>query len=143
MPTASPADLAAIPLFAALSESELAELAGWFEAKDVSPGVRLVGEGATGYSFFVVSSGEAAVTAGGEQIASLGAGDFFGEMALLGPGRRKATVTTASPARVLVLFGTDFRRLQASHPDITDKIEAAMGKRLAELEALGAPAQDA
>jgi CRP-like cAMP-binding protein len=143
MPAASPADLASIPLFAALSEPELAEVAGWFEAKDVSPGVRLVGEGATGYSFFVVSRGELTVTAGGEPIASLGPGDFFGEMALLGPGRRKATVTTASSTRVLVLFGTDFRRLQASHPEITAKIEAAMGTRLEKLDTPAAPPQDA
>ena len=130
MPAASPSDLASVPLFGSLSESELAELAGWFEVKDVRPGARLVGEGATGYSFFVVSEGEVAVTAHGEDIASLGPGEFFGEMALLGPGRRKATVTTTSPTRVLVLFGNDFRRLQANHPEIVAKIEAAMEKRL-------------
>jgi CRP-like cAMP-binding protein len=122
-----------IPLFGSLSESELTELAGWFEVKDVNAGVRLVGEGATGLSFFVLSEGQAAVTAGGQDIASLGAGDFFGEMALLGTGRRKATVTTTSPARLLVLFGDDFRRLQVSHPGITAKIDAAMQERLEQL----------
>lgn len=129
MPTASPSDLASVPLFESLSQSELTELAGWFEVKDVNAGVRLVGEGATGYSFFVLSGGEATVTVRGENIASLRAGDFFGEMALLGAGRRKATVSTTSPARLLVLFGDDFRRLQASHPGITAQIEAAMQKR--------------
>jgi CRP-like cAMP-binding protein len=58
---------------------------------------------------------------------------FFGEMALLGPGRRQATVTTTSPARVLVLFGEDFRRLQAAHPDIAAQLEAVMQKRLEQL----------
>lgn len=143
MSSVSSSDLAAVPLFAVLSDSELAEVAELFHAKDVGSGVRLVGEGATGYSFFVISQGEAAVTAGGEQIASLGPGDFFGEMALLGPGRRKATVTTVSPSRVLVLFGTDFRHLQARHAEITGKIESAMGERLEQLEALDAPSQDA
>ena len=135
MSTASPSDLASIPLFGSLSESELAEVAGWFEVRDVGPGVRLVGEGTTGSAFFVLSAGEVAVTAGGEEVASLGPGDFFGEMALLGPGRRQATVTTAVPSRVLVLFGDDFRRLQASHPGIAVQIDAAVRKRRDQLEA--------
>ena len=131
---AAPSDLTAVPLFASLSETELAEVAGWFEVKNVSSGVRLVGEGATGYSFFAIREGELAVTAGGREVASLGPGDFFGEMALLGGGRRKATVTTTSPACVLVLFGTDFRLLQENHPGIAGQLEAAMLRRLDQLE---------
>ena len=133
MPAASASDLAPVPLFASLSDSELSEVAGWFEVREVSAGVRLAGEGATGYSFFIVSEGEAAVTVGGGNVASLGPGDFFGEMALLGTGRRKATVTTTSQARVLVLFGNDFRRLGESHPGIAAQIDAAMQKRLEQL----------
>jgi CRP-like cAMP-binding protein len=133
VPTASSSDLAPVPLFESLSESELNELAAWFEVKDVNAGVRLVGEGATGFSFFVLSEGEVTVTAHGDHIASLGPGDFFGEMALLGAGRRQATVLTTSPARLLVLFGDDFRRLQASHPGITAQIDAAMQKRFEQL----------
>jgi CRP-like cAMP-binding protein len=133
VPTASPAALAVVPLFESLSESDRAEVAAWFEVKDVGSGVRLVGEGATGYSFFVISEGEAAVTAHGKEIASLGPGDFFGEMALLGPDRRRATMTTTSPTCVLVLFGEDFRRLQASYPRIAAKIETAMQTRLEQL----------
>ena len=134
MPTASPSDLASVPLFASLSESERAEAATWFEVKDVGPAVRLVGEGATGLSFFVVSEGAVEVTAGGGIVASLGPGDFFGEMALLGAGRRTATVTTIAATRVLVLFGDDFRRLQASHPEIVASIEAAMHARRAQAQ---------
>jgi len=129
MTTVSAADLAGIPIFKNLDESQLEQLAGWFEAKDVSPGVKLAGEGASGYSFFVLREGEALVTAGGEEVATLGSGDFFGEMALLGEGRRLATVTTTTPSSVLVLFGTEFRRLQAEHPDIAENIEAAMRER--------------
>lgn len=132
---ATPSDLASIPLFEALSDPELAEVAAWFEVRDVGPGVRLVGEGTTGSSFFVVSEGEVAVTSGGENVASLGPGDFFGEMALVGPGRRQATVTTASPSRVLVLFGDDFRRLQATHPAIASRIEGEVRKRREQLDA--------
>jgi voltage-gated potassium channel len=59
----------------------------------------------------------------------LGPGDYFGEVAILGDGRRSATVTTTSPARVLVLFGTEFRRLQQEHPEIAARLEAVATER--------------
>ena len=99
--------------------------------QDVSPGVRLAGEGATGYSFFVISDG-ACVTRRRERRLAC-PGDFFGEMALLGSGRRQATVETVSPARVLILFGSEFRQLQETHPGIAAQIEAAMQERLKQL----------
>jgi CRP-like cAMP-binding protein len=133
VPAPSPADLAAVALFESLSESELAEIAGRFEVKDVEAGVRLAGEGTTGYSFFVLGEGEAVVTAQGRDVASLGPGDFFGEMALLGLGRRQATVTTTTPARVLVLFGEDFRQMQVEHPAITAGLQDVMRERLEQL----------
>ena len=133
MAVATVADLAAHPLFAGLAEPELRELAPCFEARSVGAGVRLVGEGAAGYSFFLLCDGEALVTAGGAEVASLAAGDFFGELSLLGDGRRQATVTTTSEARILVLFGTDFRRLEAAHPAVAGRIEAAMRERAATL----------
>jgi CRP-like cAMP-binding protein len=128
---ATPAELAAVPLFASLSEHDLQEIACWFDAKDVGMGVRLVGEGASGYTFFVLANGSAVVTANGEEVGSLGPGDFFGEIAILGDGRRSATVTTTSPSRVLVMFGTEFRRLQQDQPEIASRIEATMGARVA------------
>jgi CRP/FNR family cyclic AMP-dependent transcriptional regulator len=130
VPSADPSELAALPLFASLSAAELADVATRFEVKEVGSGVRLVGEGATGLSFFVLRQGRASVSAGGEEVASLGPGDFFGEIALLGHGRRTATVTTTSAARVLVLFADDFRHLQSSFPGVAAEIEAAMKKRL-------------
>ena len=128
MPVA-PADLAPVPLFASLSEEELGAVACWFEPKSASAGVRLAGEGAPGYSFFVLAEGSAAVTANGNDVATLGPGDFFGEIAILGDGRRTATVTTTSAARLFVMFGAEFRRLQQAHPDIAGRLEAAMAER--------------
>ena len=130
MPGADPSDLAALPLFAALSESELAEVASWFVARDIGEGVQLVGEGVTGHSFFLIRDGEVSVTASGDEIATLGSGDFFGELALLGSGRRTATVTTTSPSHLLVLFGSDFARLRAKYPAVAAQLEEAMEQRL-------------
>ena len=126
-------DLAAIPLFSSLSESDLEELAAWFETRTAGAEVQLTGEGAPGYSFFVLAEGEAVVSAKGARIATLGPGDFFGEMAILGDGRRSATVMTTTPARLFFLFGTEFRRLQQAQPEVAQRLEAEMGRRQAEL----------
>lgn len=126
MPAATPADLAGIALFDTLEPEERDAVAPWFELRDVSPGVKLTGEGAAGYSFFVLRDGTATVSIDGDEVRTLVAGDFFGELALLGDGRRTATVTTASPSRVLVLFGTEFRRLQQEHPQLAERIESSL-----------------
>ncbi len=128
--TVDPNNLAEVPLFTSLSEEDRRELAGWFESRIVGPGTKLCGEGAAGYTFFVLTEGAADVNVGGEVVRSLGPGDFFGEVGVLEGGRRTATVTTTSGAKVLALFGTEFRRLQEKLPETAASIEAAMRERL-------------
>ncbi len=127
----SPTELAAVALFADLEERQLGEVAGWFEERTVDSGTRLTGEGAAGYTFYVLVDGAAAVTSGERTLATLGPGDFFGERAILGDGRRTATVTTTEPSRVLVMFGTEFRRLVEAEPAIARAITASVQERLA------------
>jgi CRP-like cAMP-binding protein len=126
MASATTDDLAGIPLFDSLEQEERAAIASWFELLEVSAGVNLTGEGASGYEFFVLRDGGATVTVNGEEVRTLRSGDFFGELAILGDGRRTATVTTASPSQVLVLFGTEFRRLQQEFPETAGRIESAL-----------------
>lgn len=133
---ADAADLAAIPLFAALTDEELSALAPRFDDESVSAGVALAREGASGYSFFVLVDGAAVVTVDGEVVATYGPGDFFGEMALLGGGRRSATVTTTEPSRLLSLFGTEFRQLEQEQPEIAARLEEATRRRALELDTL-------
>jgi CRP/FNR family transcriptional regulator, cyclic AMP receptor protein len=121
-------DLARIALFESLDADTLAAIAPWFEMREVSAGMKLIGEGAAGYSFFILQEGNATVTINGIEVRTLAPGDFFGELAILGDGRRTATVTTASPCQVLVLFGTEFRQLQQEHPEIAAQIESALRK---------------
>ena len=124
-------DIAAVPLFESLDDDQQRQIAGWFHVEHASEGVVLVGEGAHGYTFFVLTEGTAAVTGEGESLASLGPGDYFGEVAILGPGRRTATVTSTSPVRLLVMFGTEFRQLEAGYPEIASRLTEAMEARLA------------
>ena len=126
---ASVTDLADIPLFSPLDDKQLADLSNWFHVKKADEGVKLVGEGAPGYTFFILSGGTAAVTSGEDMLATLEPGDFFGELAILGDGRRTATVTSTTPVRLLVMFGTEFRQLEAAHPQIATRIKDAMQTR--------------
>ncbi len=127
-PTA--ADLERISLFASLSDSEREELAESFEVRSKVAGTQLIDERTGGYSFFALADGEARVSVNGIEIAALGPGDCFGEMALLGDGRRVASVTTTTPTTVYVMFGTEFRRLQQTHPAVVGRIQAMMRERL-------------
>ena len=126
---AGPDELAGVPLFASLTDGERAGLAAAFGVKTAEAGSRLIGEGAPGYSFFVLAEGSAVVTSRGATIATLGAGDFFGEIAILAGGRRTASVTATSHVRLLVMSAADFARLQEAHPDIAAQIERTMQER--------------
>ena len=123
-------DIATIPIFSSLDPGQLATIANWFDAEYVGEGVRLVGEGSHGYSFFVLAEGTAAVTVEREELATLQAGDFFGEVAMLGSGRRTASVMSTTPVRLLVMFGTEFRQLQVAYPEMADRLTLAMKERV-------------
>ena len=128
-----PTRLSSVPLFASLSDDERAEVAGRMEERGVAEGERLSSEGASGYFFFVIDDGTAAVTREGETLAELGPGDFFGETAILKNVRRTATVTASSPMTLVAMFGADFAKMKSEHPSICDRIETAMAERVADL----------
>jgi CRP-like cAMP-binding protein len=125
------ADLAHVALFAGLSGPSLQIIAGWLEVNQAPPGWALTHEGAAGYAFSVLHSGTADVTVHGTVVRTLGPGDFFGEISILGNGRQTATITVTSPAEVWTMFGTRFRELQQQHPDIADAIARTAAERLA------------
>lgn len=133
---ASVDDLASVQLFSSLDEQQVVKLANWFHVQNANEGIRLVGEGAPGYTFFILIEGTATVTSEGQTLTELVPGDFFGEVAILGEGRRTATVTSTSPVRLLVLFGTEFRQLEAAHPEIASRIAEAMQARTGQVTEL-------
>jgi CRP-like cAMP-binding protein len=122
--------LAEIPLFESLSAEQLEAVASLSELRRWDEGAALVGEGAPGYSLFVLQEGTAVVTSGGKQLATLGPGDFFGEIALLDEGRRTATVTATSPVSLVVMYGSDFRVFERDFPDASAFMKRAMAERL-------------
>ena len=126
-----PQSLAEIPLLASLTPEELEVVARWSELRAAADGDRVTGEDAPGYTFFLLLEGTASVAQDGVEIRTIGPGDFFGEAAILGDGRRTASVTTTSPATLVALFGTEFRRLERELPEVAERIRAALAERLA------------
>lgn len=123
--------LKAIPLFSRLSERERAAVARWADEVDVPEGKHLVDEGRFSYEFFVIREGTAEVRQGGETIASLGPGDFFGEVGLLGEDHlRTATVVATSPLRVIVMLDRDFAAMDRDLPKVAEDIRSACRRRL-------------
>lgn len=100
-----------VPLFADLSPQELQEIALLFRECDFEGGTTILQEGSGGNAFYLIESGEAAVSIAGTPHSTLAAGDFFGEIALLDEGPRMATITAASRLDCWCLAAADFRSL--------------------------------
>ena len=120
-----------VPLFAGCSKSELRELAKTADELDIREGTVLTREGRTGKEFFVLIDGTANVTTGGEKVAELKAGDWFGEIALITDSPRTATVTATSPGDILVITDRRFRSVVETMPSIALKVLSRVGERLA------------
>ena len=106
--------LAQVPLLAAAPDAVLARLERLMTPVRVHAGEVLVREGARNRQFVLVQEGTLRVTRAGSPVAELGAGDFVGELSLLGDGTATATVTTVTDAVVWVSTSTEFDGLLRS-----------------------------
>jgi CRP/FNR family transcriptional regulator, cyclic AMP receptor protein len=123
-------DVASIPLFAGLSKDDQKVIAQYADQVDVKAGTKLAQEGRFAYEFFAIEDGTAEVTREGAVLATLGPGDFFGEIGLLGADRRVASVTATSPMRLVVLTGAQLRAIESRMAPVAQRIRAAMTERL-------------
>lgn len=96
----------------------------------VEAGRKLITQGDSSDSFFVILDGEADVSIDGKYRRTLGAGDFFGEISMLDRGPATATVTTATPARMMVMSHMQFRDAIKGNPDLLVQVLAAVAERL-------------
>ncbi len=120
-----------VPLFEACSQPELARVATITVQVDVPEGEVLIREGEPGEIFFVLVEGTAEVRKGKRWVATLGAGDFAGEIALLTNAPRTATVRTTSPVSALRATRKGFSALLETSPRIQRKILTALADRIA------------
>jgi CRP/FNR family cyclic AMP-dependent transcriptional regulator len=122
-------ELEAIPLFSSLSRDERNALGRYLDRVDVRAGTELARQGALAYEFFLIKEGEASVVRDGENLATLGPGDFFGEIALMATDRRTATVTATTDMQLVVMHARDFRAMVAHAPSIAERLKRAIAER--------------
>ena len=126
--------LSQVPMFSSCTNEQLDRIAELGTAITVTDGHPIVREGETGDDFFVITSGKATVTRGAREVASLGAGDFFGELALFDPAPRNATITAASQVSLVSLHRDHFKGALDAAPGLRDALLHGMAHRLHELD---------
>jgi CRP-like cAMP-binding protein len=112
------ARLSASSLVEGLSAGEVAAIAGELEEQQYLAGNRVITEGMHGVEFFLIVEGAAAIESGGVNVASLGPGDFFGEVGALDQGPRTATVRATSRLRCLTLPHGTLMTFLLDHPHL-------------------------
>jgi len=119
-----------VPLFEDFERGDLQRLSRSFKQRVFDAGSTVADEGRTGAGFFVIETGEATVSVRGTEHGKLGPGDYFGEIALIDDGARRATVTADSELRCYGLTSWEFRPLVEGNASIAWKLLETMAKRL-------------
>ena len=120
--------LRGIPLFANLDDADLQVIATFAGETSVSEGEVLVREGDFSYDLIAIEEGSADVRKGDEVVASLGPGDFFGEVGVMTNQMRAATVVATSQMRLVTLSTWDVKRMRRM-PGVMETIEEAVKAR--------------
>jgi CRP/FNR family cyclic AMP-dependent transcriptional regulator len=122
------ARLKAIPLFASLDDHDLQVIATFANETSVSEGDVLVREGDFSYELMAIEDGTAEVRRGDDVVATLGAGDFFGEVGVLKNELRNATIVATSGMRLITLTTWELKRMR-NMPGVMDKINETIEAR--------------
>lgn len=110
--------LKAVPLFSSLDKKHLQTLAKTAADHTYEAGTVIVPQGATGVGFYLIADGQVAVDKSGKTVATLGPGQFFGEMALLDDQPRSASVRAVGRTRCLVIDRWEFWASVANEPEV-------------------------
>ncbi len=124
---------AAVPMFSACTKRELEAVTKLSTEREVPAGKELTREGQPGREFVIVLDGTAVATRGGRKVATLGPGDYFGEIALLDPGERTATVTAETPMTLAVVTWGEFDQMLAEVPALGQSIMRGLARQIREL----------
>ncbi len=127
--------LAQVQMFSSLTKKELRLVSRATEVVPVKAGKQIVTEGTMGHEFYLVLSGRATVRRNGRKIATLGPGQYFGELALLDRGPRSATVVADTDMEVAILGQRQFSGVLDEVPAVAHKLLVSMAARLREADA--------
>lgn len=122
--------LAGMTLFADVGRVRLEEVAHTFVEDSFPAGQRVLRQGFSGTGFYVILDGQVAVRIDGTDRATLGKGDFFGEMSLLLGEPPVADVVALGPLRVLQLGGPDLEAFLKRHPEVMFRMLQSVARRL-------------
>ena len=131
-------DLGEIWLFSACSAGQLRTIRRQVEEITVPAGRMLCEEGTVGREFFFIVEGKATVKSGTRKVATLGPGNYFGELSLLDHKPRSATVISDTEMLLIVLDQRRFNGLLDEMPTLSHKLLAAMAQRIREADAKAA-----
>lgn len=126
--------LQAVPMLASFSKKELRAIAKASDQMTFPAGHVLIKEGTEGYEGFVVLEGTVAVTRKGKKVATLGAGEVLGELALLESSLRSASVHCETECTVLVMERMRFKALLLEMPSLAVKFLESLAGRLRALD---------
>jgi CRP-like cAMP-binding protein len=135
--------LAGCGLFAGLPEDAVTQLATTARWHVFAPGEAVVREGEASIALYVVARGEAVVVHGGQEIARVGEGEVFGEMAFLSGAPRAATVRAGAALAVVEVDSRALTALLAERRGLAEELAKRMASRLQELAAREALAAEA
>jgi CRP/FNR family cyclic AMP-dependent transcriptional regulator len=127
--------LATVPLFAGISKRHRRSIARIATLSRFDAGDTLLVEGGAGDVFGVIVDGTLRVVRSGRTVSRIGAGDFFGEVAVLDPGPRTASLIAQATGRWLRLNGRDLARLMSREPGVGAEIARVLARRLREASA--------
>jgi putative ABC transport system ATP-binding protein len=111
-----------IDLFKALTPQQLTDVAEHMKKRHFAVGETIIREGEPGEEFFLVSDGEVEVVRADHEVARLGPGDFFGEVALISGEPRNATIVAEGEVDTYVLGKTDFQTALATSQSFRDQL---------------------
>jgi voltage-gated potassium channel len=120
-----------VPFFQSLDPSAIAEITHMLRRLEVPARTGIIRRGRVGDCMYFIADGEVQVDVEPTPVR-LGAGAFFGELALLGDSIRTANVFTTQPSTLLILDLADFRTMTAHHPDLARTIDAEGTRRTIE-----------
>ncbi|MGZ4149552.1 MAG: Crp/Fnr family transcriptional regulator [Actinomycetota bacterium] len=120
-------------IFSALDETDADGILAAGQSVSFEEGQAIFETGDRGDGMFIVTQGEARVDVGG-RFHILKAGDFFGEMAVIAPGPRMATVKAVTAVEAVKIGAEDFQAFLLAHPKVSLSILKAVVLRLREVE---------
>ncbi len=135
------ARLKAVPLFGHMAKRELDLLVRQADHLRYPARHQVIKEGTPGEEFWLVIEGNLVVERGGTTVATLGPGDWFGELSVIDAGPRDATITSTTPVELMVIGRRQFWGALQGSPTLMKKVIIGLARRLHEMDGLDTAAR--